>query len=278
MLLWRRFIISVICLMLSACTSTIMMERMQAGKLCFSAGNFRPAFCRLLPVAVYGYPQAQYAVGYMYYYGYGVCRDTEAGLFWIQQSADQGYRPAICALAIIRRGAPLCETDYDRYYSGDEAAPPLGARTCLPRTRPLPPCPPRRDQLLRSLPPRPYPGNVPRRLMEPVRTETWHSSGSPQPQVSKVILPRISQNNKDAYGLQVYGAFQLNHVKNLQNEMQLSQETRIWHTKHQNKDWYVLTYGSYPSIADAKLAREALPSQVKDLEPWVRNLSGLVRV
>lgn len=77
----------------------------QQGKQDFEKGYYKRAFHELLPYAANGNIKAQYAIGYMYYYGYGVTQDTETGYFWIKKAADQGYRPAIKAVEIIKTSA-----------------------------------------------------------------------------------------------------------------------------------------------------------------------------
>lgn len=87
----------------------------------FESNHYKHAMMILLPLACDGLPQAQYAVGYLYYYGYGVTQDTDVGYFWISRAADQGYRQAIEAEQSIRpeekarrdlfpRSAPLIRT------------------------------------------------------------------------------------------------------------------------------------------------------------------------
>lgn len=78
-----------------------MFFQFKQGRKAFDAGDFTVAFRILLPVAVEGDVQAQYAVGYMYYYGLGVTEDTESGIFWIKKAAYKGYPPAVNALAEI---------------------------------------------------------------------------------------------------------------------------------------------------------------------------------
>ena len=58
----------------------------------------------LLPLACNGLPDAQYGVGYMYYYGLGVAQDTDVGYFWIRRAANARYLPAIKALELIDAG------------------------------------------------------------------------------------------------------------------------------------------------------------------------------
>jgi TPR repeat protein len=79
----------------------VTKEYMAQGRRYFESGFYKRAMHELLPLACDGNSEAQYAVGYMYYYGYGVAQDTDVGYFWIQRSADQGFSPAIQALATI---------------------------------------------------------------------------------------------------------------------------------------------------------------------------------
>jgi hypothetical protein len=276
---------------MQGCASTIMSQQLQAGKVAFADANFKKAFHELLPVAAYGNPQAQYAVGYMYYYGFGVPHDAESGLFWMNRSAAQHYGPAIKALEVIRRGVPVCELDaarekvYATTYKDEHVTCDPG-RTWSNKPAPVVKAPevPCHEPLAsqRSVS---YPQsevrlsplselNTPPSVSVP-HTPSVVAEAKPYIPLPKASLPRIAQNNADAYALQVYGAFRLAHVKSVQNELGLSKETRVWRTKNQTKDWYVLTYGSYPSIADARLARDTLPPQVNDLEPWVRRLDRL---
>lgn len=88
--------------LLSSCSSARMSQSVQRGKYNFEAGYYRKAFQQLLPPATDGNMEAEYAVGYMYYYGYGVSQDTETGSFWIKKSADQGYEPAVKALRSMK--------------------------------------------------------------------------------------------------------------------------------------------------------------------------------
>lgn len=77
------------------------MSELQQGKRLFEDGYYKRSLHYLLPLACDGNAEAQYAVGYMYYYGYGVAQDTEVGYFWIRRSANQGFQPAVKALFLI---------------------------------------------------------------------------------------------------------------------------------------------------------------------------------
>ena len=107
----RLLLLSLLSLSLLACTTMKMkspadMSWLAQGKRDFENGYYKRAMQELLPLACDGNAEAQYAVGYMYYYGYGVSQDTEVGTFWIRRSAKQHYEPAMTALAMIESQKP----------------------------------------------------------------------------------------------------------------------------------------------------------------------------
>jgi TPR repeat protein len=99
--LQKVFVLICLCLLLQACASQRDEFRLNEGKQSFIDGDYKKSFHDLLPLASQGNAHAEYAVGYMYYYGYGVAQDSESGLFWMQKSATQGYDPAKKALDLI---------------------------------------------------------------------------------------------------------------------------------------------------------------------------------
>jgi len=86
---------------LVACASVQIKQELQVGKRTFESGDFKLAFEQLMPLAVKNCAEAQYAVGYMYYYGMGVQRHTQSGLFWIERSTNQLFPPAVKALQVM---------------------------------------------------------------------------------------------------------------------------------------------------------------------------------
>ena len=90
------------CFLFSCAHSKIQLsENLQKGKLDYERGYYKEAFRELLPLAADGKPEAEYAVGYMYYYGYGTPQDVDTGYFWIEKAANQHYQPAVKALPML---------------------------------------------------------------------------------------------------------------------------------------------------------------------------------
>ncbi|KTC97500.1 Sel-1 protein [Legionella geestiana] len=71
----------------------------------FQRQDYRQAFIRLKPEAKRGQPDAQYAVGYMYYYGQGVVENREKAKYWIIEAASHGQPDAIRAAKLM--GIPV---------------------------------------------------------------------------------------------------------------------------------------------------------------------------
>ncbi|WP_423202757.1 tetratricopeptide repeat protein [Legionella yabuuchiae] len=86
-------------LLLSGCSFTTM--NLQEGIRSFQVQDYRTAFIRLKPEAEKGNPDAQYAVGYMYFYGQGVIEDRKKALFWIKCAAKSGQPDAIAAMKML---------------------------------------------------------------------------------------------------------------------------------------------------------------------------------
>lgn len=79
-------------LFLTACTTT--SQRLEQGKISFEEKNYSSAFAELKPLAEKGIADAQYAVGYMYYYGKGTKVNRTQAKRWINRAAAQGQEQA----------------------------------------------------------------------------------------------------------------------------------------------------------------------------------------
>src|SRR3990167_8244013 len=101
----RMMIIILLAFALIGCAnrpnSLYSKSQVEYGKSLFEQGFYRQAMKQLLPMACDGNAEAEYAVGYMYYYGYGVPQDTDVGAMWIRRAACQHNCQAMMALPMI---------------------------------------------------------------------------------------------------------------------------------------------------------------------------------
>ncbi len=95
---WRWLGLGWCLLSLSACVN---YPNFYEGITYFKSQKYREAFIRLKPVAEKGQPDAEYAVGYMYYYGQGVVEDRAKAWYWITKAARVGQPDAVEAAAIL---------------------------------------------------------------------------------------------------------------------------------------------------------------------------------
>jgi TPR repeat protein len=98
----KPILLILLCSLIMGCTSVQNAEQLQLGKQNFSGGDYPSAFRQLMPSAINGNAQAEYAVGYMYYYGLGVTQDIETGTDWMKKSATQHNSSAIKAMRLLK--------------------------------------------------------------------------------------------------------------------------------------------------------------------------------
>ncbi|MFN7098134.1 MAG: tetratricopeptide repeat protein [Gammaproteobacteria bacterium] len=100
---WKIFRITLLilmCITLCSCASDQIL--LAQGKQNFIVGDYHQAFKTLQPLAVKGNADAQYAVGYMYFYGYGTPKNNQLANKWMQSAAAQGQPGALQALKMIQ--------------------------------------------------------------------------------------------------------------------------------------------------------------------------------
>lgn len=96
-----RIFLLVSILLLSACASTGQV--LKQSKIDMQEGNYTTAFERLKPLAEKDNADAQYAIGYLYYYGRGTDKDLVQAQKWIRKAASAGQPQAIKAMAILNK-------------------------------------------------------------------------------------------------------------------------------------------------------------------------------
>lgn len=95
-------------LALSGCASkqlpiTTPIPTLEQAQAEYRSGNFSQALVSLTLLATQGNEEAQYALGYMYYYGQGTEKNLDLARGWFRQASAQGYTPARQALDQLDR-------------------------------------------------------------------------------------------------------------------------------------------------------------------------------
>ena len=95
--MYKTLVISLLALLLTACAST-PEKAMHDGHAAFAEHDYAIAFEHFQTAAHYRFSEGEYAVGYCYYYGYGVPINHQKAYRWIKNAALAGNKTAEYAL------------------------------------------------------------------------------------------------------------------------------------------------------------------------------------
>lgn len=204
---------------------------------------------QLQQAATAGDPDAQYALGYLYYYGKRVPQNTETALDWMRRAAVQGQTQAIHALQLL--GQPVHNVRVDiADDSTDDSSPPPKANTAT--KKPTANANKSSDSV-----------NVSQKS-----TKSSMTTAVATPKAEKSKNPDVA--SKTQYTIQLMASASKATLEQYSKAHQLGSKAHYGVTQRQGKKWYVLTYGVYPSKAAAQQAINTLPAGVKAKHPWVK--------
>lgn len=81
----------------------------------------------------------------------------------------------------------------------------------------------------------------------------------------------ILKVNKNHYAIQILALHDKKNLELFVARSNLKGKARYYCGKFQSKPWYILIYGNYSSIQDAKKALAGLPENLKKHKPWIRS-------
>lgn len=97
----RSFSCAVMIFLAIIATGCVKEGAFNEGKDNFVAGDYHQAFDHLMPAAKRGNAEAQYAVGYMYFYGLGTVQNRDSAFHWMNKAAEQGQPQARQAISVL---------------------------------------------------------------------------------------------------------------------------------------------------------------------------------
>ncbi len=80
-----------------------------------------------------------------------------------------------------------------------------------------------------------------------------------------------------SYTLQLAALSSVSEVQEFLDRHNLDGDVYIYPTVRNERDWFIVSYGNYPTIQLARDAVSTLPSDVQQLEPWAKSLSQVHR-
>lgn len=219
----------------------------------FAADVGGASFDQVQQAAINGDPDAEYALGYMYYYGKGVTRDEQAAAMWIQKAAAQGQPQAMKAIKLLGLTVPPDSgaTATTNPVDNNASAATVAGITQTSATSPV------RKKAAKSTA-MPYASKM------PTMGQNQNSSSADE--------KRLLSTPPDYFTIQLLGAYSKDDILNFIRMHNIAAKSFYYKTSYQGRPWYVLVYGLYKSDAAATTAVKQLPDSVQRLNPWVKSI------
>lgn len=101
-----------------------------------------------------------------------------------------------------------------------------------------------------------------------------------KPVITKPVAPDwIARQNPRHFTLQIMGSHEHASIVKIINAHKLStNEAAVLHTRLNNKDWFILVYGSYNTREKARASVSSLPGDLQITKPWPRQIGDIKQV
>ena len=119
--------------------------------------------------------------------------------------------------------------------------------------------------------PVPVPDPQPALVSAPVSTPPANPSGP----VFSDLEQRLLGMSPDSFTLQVLGSHAEASVKAFMGRQPDPENFAYFESRYQDRPWYVVTLGNFPSRELADTARLRLSQELRELNPWIRNLAAI---
>lgn len=88
----------------------------------------------------------------------------------------------------------------------------------------------------------------------------------------------VAQQNPRYYTLQLASSTNRQLIIKYYEENDLAGRAGYYRSLREGEEWFVLVYGAFASVQEAKAAIDTLPSDLKKWSPWVRNVKTIHKV
>lgn len=286
-----------------------------AAKQAYARGQYRRAAVLLLPLARQGDADAQYALGYLYYYGLGVPRDAQRAVHWIGQAASRGHEKAQRALLRVSGGPPEQPPPGPGQRPGAGEAPeppqesPGESPPSAPPSKPLlgPP-----DEMMEApddpvedssanpaeegapapasghetVDPTAGPALTAAQPDEAVRTreqEEQSASEAENPAHDNATTPGIRDTawvvaqSANHFTIQLVATSSARRAQEFMKRHDLMENGAYFQSARRGQPWFSVLYGSYPEFEKARHALAGLEPDLREASPWIRDFGSVQR-
>lgn len=234
-----------------------------SGKAAYAQQNYGASFQEIQQAAQAGDPDAEYALGYMYYYGKGTPQNTPAAMEWMRKSAAQGQPQAVKALELINNqqnpkvaSAAMnseqptnANQEFVLANNSNEGNSVGSAQAAAASSA---------DHMAKT-----------RQAFNQANTAVSHSAAKKPTHASNSNITRQRQG----YTLQLLGSFNKADAIKFMDAHHLTNKAAFYKTTYQGRDWYVVVYGHYSTYSQAKSALATLPADLQQTGAWVKPMN-----
>lgn len=261
-----RYVSSLMCLVavfsLAACSKS-NQQSTHAMSACSGDPYLMKYNCSVSKVqhaAADGDADAQYALGYMYYYGLDTVRDQDNAKLWISRSAAQGQPLAKRALAMIEGTVP--QKSY---------APKFAHKSKL-KSKPQAVTQPKSSVQVAQTKHRPVVKHTSADHTASVVHQPHSQSVSHAVESSDLVQMENTLLHEPTSGftLQLMGNHNERVIKNFIASHHLQNKATYYYSSFQHSKWYMLVYGQYKTVGEAHAAIATLPPELRHLQPWIK--------
>ena len=234
---------------LSACTTDQNKTPFGQAKTNFAQEDYQAAFNNIQGPANAGNAEAEYALGYMYYYGKGTPLNQEKGKEWILKAAQAGNKNAqeayqmilaheqqIMPAAKMHQQMPMMKAPQQKTMKN--ATPLISTKKVMLHSH-----------------------------SKIVSKKSYYPYTTAEHQI-------LAANHRH-YTLQLLATHNANDAHRYIAKHKLGNNAYYFHRKLNGKDLYSVIYGDYATRTAAAQAIKTLPKSVQILKPWIRSLSSI---
>lgn len=202
---------------------------------------------RVQQAAEKGDPDAEYALGYMYYYGINAVRDQDSARLWIDRAAQQDQ-------PLAKRASNMMH-DQTNYSAATSVKSKLVDATPLAQSK-------------SSI--------QPAIAAKPAALAKAPSQIKPAPMVAAkpgniiAMESDLLHQPKTKYTIQLMGSHHLAVVRTYIKRNHLDAQAQYYYAAFNDRKWYMLVFGQYNTVAEARLAINQLPKSIRKAHPWIK--------
>lgn len=225
---------------------------------------------QLQQAAEAGDPDAQYALGYMYYYGKRVPQNTQEAMQWIKRASVQGQEQAVKAMALLSGTNSPQKTSPPNQDIASTATSSVNTKNAS--TEPAKSA--SSNVAAKSSTTEPTVSNTTTTTLSSTagtgKMTSFNGINSLVPQGQQLLDVPSSYHT-----VQLLGSSSEKEVLAYINANQLQGKVAYYRGDNKGKDWYVVLYGLYKTRSEAQAAVSGLPESLKKKNPWVKSMASV---